>query len=36
MIFPCKNSEVEYEGLGKGLKLVIKWKIKEIHVYGDS
>lgn len=34
--FPYTNNVAEYEELVTGLRMAIKWKIKTLHVYGDS
>ena len=30
------NNIVEYESLTNGLKMAIEWRIKKLHIYGDS
>lgn len=32
----CTNNIIEYETLLTGIREAIKWKIKHLHVYGDS
>ena len=34
--FPCTNNVAEYKALVIGLRMAIKWKIRALHVYGDS
>lgn len=34
--FACTNNITEYDALITGLHLAIQWKIRELHVYGDS
>ena len=34
--FPCTNNMAEYEALVTGLRMAVKWKIKNLQVYGDS
>lgn len=36
LMFSCTNNTVAYEALIIGIKVAVKWKITELHVYGDS
>jgi len=36
LLLPCTNNIEEYEALVICLKMAAKWKVKELHVYGES
>ena len=36
ILFPCTNNIVEYEALINGMKIVAKWRVDQLNVFGNS